>query len=186
MEHHNQRIMLTKRLLKEALLELLQKKPIEKVSISELCAKADINRATFYRHYNLPQDIIEEIGRDMIQDIHRRLPIPAFRGDTRSYLVKICHYFHDHAEVICTLIRNNSDRSFTHLLTDAFDELIRPEQLTFGGRVADDADLRLVCACLSGASSAMLRQWLIEEPQKTPEEIADLLFGIVHHVAERS
>ena len=44
----NQRIRLTKTLLKNALLVLLGKKPIERIAVSEICAKAQVNRTTFY------------------------------------------------------------------------------------------------------------------------------------------
>lgn len=44
----NQRIMLTKRLLKESLIEMLAKKSIKKISVSELCTAAGINRDMLY------------------------------------------------------------------------------------------------------------------------------------------
>jgi len=56
MEHReNQRVQLTKRLLKEALMKLLEEKPLEQINVSELCRVADINRATFYKHYAIPR-----------------------------------------------------------------------------------------------------------------------------------
>ena len=51
-KNENQRIKLTKRLLKESLLKLLTEKNIKKISVSELCQTAGINRSTFYNHYN--------------------------------------------------------------------------------------------------------------------------------------
>ena len=59
----NQRVRLTKRLLLEALLLLIEKKHISQVSVTELCAKAGINRATFYKHYGTPNDILSEVSR---------------------------------------------------------------------------------------------------------------------------
>ena len=47
----NQRIALTKRLLQEGLIRLLEKKPLDKNSVTELCGESGINQATFYRHY---------------------------------------------------------------------------------------------------------------------------------------
>ena len=43
----NQRITLTKRLLKESLVRLMEAKSLQKISVSELCKDAGINRATF-------------------------------------------------------------------------------------------------------------------------------------------
>ena len=47
MQKENQRVMLTKQLLKESLIYLMKKKEIQKVSVSELCHNAGINRVTF-------------------------------------------------------------------------------------------------------------------------------------------
>ena len=44
----NQRVRLSKALLKEALVRLLETKPLDKITIYELCAEAQINRTTFY------------------------------------------------------------------------------------------------------------------------------------------
>ena len=48
----NQRITLTKKLLQEGLLRLLETKRLDKISVTELCREAGINRATFYNHYD--------------------------------------------------------------------------------------------------------------------------------------
>ena len=45
----NQRIRLSKMLLKNALMKLLEEKPLEKITIYELCAEAQLNRVTFYK-----------------------------------------------------------------------------------------------------------------------------------------
>lgn len=62
----NQRIILTKRMLKEALLKLMETKSIQKISVSELCKEAGINRVTFYNHYSAPSDILTEMGDELI------------------------------------------------------------------------------------------------------------------------
>lgn len=45
------RVRYTRRVIQEALLTLLEQKPLNKITVTELCALAQINRATFYAHY---------------------------------------------------------------------------------------------------------------------------------------
>lgn len=71
MEKGNQRVMLTKRLLKEGLLRLLQQKELGEINVSELCRESGINRATFYRHYNSPGDVLTEMGAELIGEIKK-------------------------------------------------------------------------------------------------------------------
>ena len=46
------RIEKTRRAIKKAFLALLCVKRLEQITVKELCAAADINRATFYAHYD--------------------------------------------------------------------------------------------------------------------------------------
>ena len=57
---------LSRRILKDALLEILSYKRSYDISVKELCDKAGINRSTFYRHYNNIADVLEEIENDLI------------------------------------------------------------------------------------------------------------------------
>ena len=43
----NRRVKMTKKMMKDALLELLEKQPIEKITVTDICEKADVNRSTF-------------------------------------------------------------------------------------------------------------------------------------------
>lgn len=47
-------------LMDEALLQLLQKKDFDYITIKEICIKAGVNRSTFYLHYENLNDLLEE------------------------------------------------------------------------------------------------------------------------------
>ena len=64
----NRRTYMTKRIIKESLIDLLEKKSIDQITVSELCEEADINRSTFYAHYGNVIDVIEEIKNEFIFD----------------------------------------------------------------------------------------------------------------------
>ncbi len=50
----------TARLMNEALLILLEKKNYEFITVKEICAKAGVNRSTFYLHYETMNDLLTE------------------------------------------------------------------------------------------------------------------------------
>lgn len=56
-----QKVLFSQELLHQALLVLLKEKPLNKITIRELCAKAGVNRTTFYNHYQSPEDILREL-----------------------------------------------------------------------------------------------------------------------------
>lgn len=63
------RIIKTKEGLRTALLKMLEEKPLEQISISELCREAKINRGTFYLHYANVDALFEEYFREITRDL---------------------------------------------------------------------------------------------------------------------
>ena len=63
------RIVKTKSLIKNAFLELRKKKPIEKITVKELCQNAQINKSTFYSHYNDIFDLSDTLENEVVDNI---------------------------------------------------------------------------------------------------------------------
>lgn len=68
--HNSQdyRVIRTKQLLKNALLDMLASQPLEKIRVQALCSKAQVNKTTFYNHYRDIYDLYKEILRDFFQE----------------------------------------------------------------------------------------------------------------------
>jgi len=67
----------SKKLVKDALVELLDEKTLDKITVTDIVKKADINRGTFYAHYDNVLDVVAsifqsayEILTNSIHDIH--------------------------------------------------------------------------------------------------------------------
>ena len=63
MASSDRRIRYTKQAIKDSLFELMQETPVEKITVKQLCAAADINRATFYAHYDTLTALLEDYFR---------------------------------------------------------------------------------------------------------------------------
>jgi AcrR family transcriptional regulator len=53
--------------LAEALIELLNTSPLNEISVRELCNKAGVGRASFYRHFQSKEEILERHAQSLIQ-----------------------------------------------------------------------------------------------------------------------
>lgn len=65
----DRRVQYTKKILREALFILLHERELSQITVTELCKTADVNRNTFYRHYNIPMDILLEIEDDVFEKL---------------------------------------------------------------------------------------------------------------------
>ena len=55
------RVRYTKMIIKKSFISLLKERPINKITVKAICEMSEINRATFYKYYNDPFDLMEDI-----------------------------------------------------------------------------------------------------------------------------
>ena len=55
---------------------LLRIKPYSKITVTELCRLADINRGTFYIHYFDVDDVLDDIVTESFSDVSQTIPVP--------------------------------------------------------------------------------------------------------------
>ncbi len=65
----SRKTLMTKKVFREVLLELLQSKALSKITITEICEKANLNRSTFYAHYVEVGDLLHDIENEVISNI---------------------------------------------------------------------------------------------------------------------
>ena len=176
----NQRVALTKRLLQEGLFRLLEEKPLEKVKVTELCREAGINRATFYRHYTAPRDVLLDMEAEFDAKLSATYTA-ADKQDVPRTIEALTTHLHCHRALLKVFLQNNSADEFLLLLTKIFDTCIRgAEGLSYLAE-ADEESLKLLTAYITGGGYYMLRQWLLEDIQKSPQEIAALVLRLMNY-----
>lgn len=68
----DRRVRYTKQAIREGFLRLIAQKPIEKISVTEICREADINRGTFYAHYTDPYELKTSLENELTAAMERR------------------------------------------------------------------------------------------------------------------
>ena len=67
------RVRYTKMIIKKTLIDLLKTQSISKISVKEICDTAQINRSTFYKHYNNVYDLVEKIENELISELKKSI-----------------------------------------------------------------------------------------------------------------
>lgn len=65
----DRRIIKSKQALKKAMISLMQEKKFKEISIKDIVKCADLNRGTFYKHYQYKEDLLDDIMNDVIDDL---------------------------------------------------------------------------------------------------------------------
>ncbi len=110
----NQRSKLTKRLFKEAMISLLEKKSFYDITITELCQKSELNRSTFYRYYENTHDVFVDIENELSTKCEECINSIDIKNDD-SIIQPICRlldYIQKNQKTYELLFNNNISEKF--------------------------------------------------------------------------
>lgn len=172
----------TRARLHSALLTLLARKPLHAITVLELCQEAGINRTTFYNHYGCPQDLLEDIRRDLLDAITRMLDTadPACRSDVLQRVTLVFAYLEEHLSLARLLLNSSFDASFPERIF-ALPQIHHMLQAALAH--IDSAALRaaMVDFAIHG-SYKLLLTWLNQDERIPAAEEAALVLGLARRV----
>lgn len=174
---NNQRTRLSKMLFKNALMDLLKEKgSINKVSVRELCDRAELNRSTFYAHYQEPNDLLIEIETELLDATEEHLKKIGAENEigAHKYILSFLQY-----------IRQN-DKPFRALLIDSTDPEFRSRfmqqsiiQFVENLRIVLPKELeQYIFSYILNGSTGIIIQWIRSDYAADENEIVNLLFSI--------
>ena len=171
-EKPDRRVKYTKMVLKQSLLELIANCPISKVTIKEICDLADVNRGTFYKHYNdqyhLLDDIQSELDAEMRATIEKRLTISSSSVDIILETIRCMAAQSSLCKILCS---DYGDGEFLKkLMYTAHDQFI--EEWKTKLKKANIKQLDRFYTYTANGIVAVVQEWLQSGMDETPEEIA--------------
>ena len=117
MKRSDARVRYTQRVLKESFLSLLMEKPVNKLTVKEVCESAELNRATFYAHYSDCFALMESIEQELLEAFRQSLRL--INGfDVSALIAAIYSIAEQHEESCRVLIFNGASPSVLGKMID--------------------------------------------------------------------
>ncbi|WP_085834069.1 TetR/AcrR family transcriptional regulator [Clostridium merdae] len=173
-EKMDRRVIYTKLFLREALLELIKTKPIAKITPTELCRYAKINRNTFYTHYNSPEELLESIEDELFEQIKQSIERSLKNDRISTLLTEICRAIYKNSDLCNVLFTENGDKDFLRrIIYLAHDKTIAEWKLA--GLQEDEEQIEMLYCYSVNGSVSVIQQWILAGMKKNPEEIAQFI-----------
>ncbi len=105
----------SKTLIRSALVSLMQEKPFEKITITDIVRKADINRGTFYAHFKDSREVLERIRADALHEMEEAfysLPADTVMRDPRPLLERITKFLSEESSYYKMLLSTTGIQEF--------------------------------------------------------------------------
>ena len=176
----DRRVIKTRRQLKKGLAALMKEKSVNQITVKELVEEVDINRSTFYLHFKDIQDLLREIEENMEAQIKRAIeehPIVSGNENAFYFIEDMFRVLDEEREISKALIGPNGDMGFIHRIERIIKENSRGTlEKMFPGK---KENLKYFYAfCLSGCLG-LVKVWLNEGEEKSPEEMAQMTFNMI-------
>lgn len=115
------RVVRTKKLLTNALRDLLQEKSFDKITVNDICERAMVHRATFYNHFNDKTDLINFIFDEMQEELYKDMKRVGDDHSSQKCYLSIIEGLIDHClknKEGLRLIVKNSTQEFREVLLE--------------------------------------------------------------------
>lgn len=173
------RVRMTKMLLKQSLIELMREKSIHEISIKDICSGADINRSTFYRHYNTPYELYDEILEDItdeISDIYNSCV--GTDNSTHTFLTEVLRYIEERRDTFLVILSGNSNVSMGETFNRFTNRFIDNE-------TSSEFKVYIIQFAAAGMTS-FIWTWLNKENRHSAEDVALVISSVMTHGIKRS
>ncbi len=177
-EKTDRRVKYTKMILRDSLLDLVDKKPLNQVTISELCREADINRNTFYNHYNAPYEIFHEIEDELFEGLKKEIEKTK---DLKTILLASCKSLEQNKKMSRLIFSDvNNSRilskiisSFKNVSSENYNNITSEPQKSFA---------RYVYIFGERGTISIIQDWVNNGFNQPAEVIADFISSILENL----
>lgn len=167
------RVKMTKALLKTSLIELMKTKSIHTISIKEICSGADINRSTFYRHYNTQYELYDEIVHEILSEL-----IKAYQksreneDDMQDSIAAVLEIAERNREVCLVILSDKGNVTMGESFVKAISPVVEEE--------ASELTVYLFQFMAAGLAN-IVWTWLNKPVRQSPKELASLMTSMMKH-----
>lgn len=174
---NNQRTRLSKLLFKNTLMDILKEKgSVDKISVRELCDKAELNRSTFYAHYTEPKDLLNEIESELLEATEQHLEQIGKENDTgaHKYILSFLRFIKSNDKQFRTLLIDSADPEFrSKFMQHSIVQFITNLQI----ELPHELEQYIFSYILNG-STGIIIQWIRSDYAADENMIVNLLFSI--------
>lgn len=166
----DRRTLYTRMLIREALYELLKDKHLAQISVKEICERADINRATFYRNYMDIYDLYEKLEEELTSSSFADGNIEAGRYKLLEIVYENQFFYREFFE----------SRLESRYIKEVIDKMYNQmKELLISRGTYDERTFHISYQYNYHGVIGVIKEWLLAGCPEKPEEFGEIIYSIV-------
>ena len=180
----------TAKKMDKALISLLEEKSFEYITVSEICKRAEVNRSTFYLHYENTVDLLSETARFLLDDFaayfnvdveniidkFNKNSLDELNFISDEYLHPYLLYIKENKSVFSTVLLHSVSFGFNEIFQRLYDNIFNPilERYNYPA-----TDRKYAMMFYLNGITAIVTEWLKDGCEKTIEEVSQIIYGCI-------
>lgn len=159
--------------LRKALISLMEEKPFDKISISDIAVRAELSRQTFYTNFDTKEEILEHFLREIFNQCSRNMKFDSSK--LMEFLRGYFGFWETYAPFLRLLLENNLSYLFLRQSRAYYQEVIvRPRSNYTDGRV-----IPYIQSYAAGVTYELLITWIRNNRDLNLNEISEVAYGLL-------
>ncbi len=185
MNARDRRARRTRTNLEEGLLCLMEQKSINSITVRELTEFVDINRSTFYLHYNDIYDMVSQMENALINQFYNEIEKDreglerTTQEDVYLFMEKAVELLRKNRREILILCGENGDHTFIERLTEVTYKQAHSWLQSILGQNANPMRVELAVSFFCSGCVTLLETWLKSDESISTKAVIDLMFTLV-------
>lgn len=164
---NDRRAQKTRKALTNALCELLNEKELHRITVQEVCDKADVNRGTLYRHYLDVYDLYDKIEKETIVSFGL-LMLELEEQPANEFFKKIIGYISENRSIFGMVFSPNTTGQLRIKLSEIIKGVFIQKQLENEKNSLSETELDYMCSYRAQGCIAVIADWVtggFKEPE---------------------
>ena len=193
----NQGYQKTHQSITDCFLLLLETKEVSQITVREICERVDINRSTFYAHFQDIYAVMEEINEQLNQELIQHYSLVESQAETQietqveaqtetavpeewnfieaRYLAPLLHHLKQHRRFYQAMLRNTNNPALRNSMELLQTQIAQPLLEEFQ---VDSRSGSYYFNFMKAGFLTIIQQWLEEGCPEAPEQMAELLINL--------
>ena len=176
----DRRIKYTKKVIKETLITLLNEKEINKITVSEICKIADINRATFYRYYLDVYDLLDKIKEEFVNELLIVSSNNKVDYTISSFSKELLSVFLDNKDLVKVLFNKKSDIYFLNDILEVAFEKCKNKWENKISNLSNDS-IEYASIFIFNGALGVINFWIQNDFEKSIDEICTIIESLSYY-----
>ncbi|MBR2412881.1 MAG: TetR family transcriptional regulator C-terminal domain-containing protein [Clostridia bacterium] len=174
----NRRVRYTKKVLRESLIELLKEKPISRITVTDICTHADLNRGTFYNYYCDAYDLLAQIEDSFYNNLLKQLERFKTDGISGTILAELLSTIEQNRDLCNVLFNINADKTFLNRLLDLMKEYAFAYWEEHNVNNLNESQMELLYSFFSNGAVGVLCRWIAGDLDVSRDYLAKTILAL--------